>query len=434
MISRRVMSLSCLLLTLAVYWQSSLLAENWPSWRGPTGNGISTEKGLPTEWSASKNVAWRIKLPGQGGATPAVWDNHIFVTAVDDNELVLLAFDISGKQLWREVLATGDKKVRGDEGNAASPSPVTDGKHVWAMMANGALACYDFKGNKTWSQDLQELFGRFRIAFGMTSSPVLHDGRLFLQLIHGDGQASTQEALVAALDAGNGKELWRQYRVTKARAENEHSYASPILYQDATQTYLVTHGADFAIAYALKDGKEIWRLGGLNPHEDPKRPYHSTLRFVASPAAVPGMIVVPTAKNGPVFAIKADGKGDLTGNESVHHWIRPKNTPDVPSPLIHEGLVYLCRESGDLICMEADSGEQHYLERTHRIRHRASPVYADGHIYLAGRDGKVSVVKAGRDFKLVSQNEIGDDVSASLAVSNGTIYIRSYNYLWAIRN
>ena len=432
MMPRRGMLL-VLSIAFGLSFTSTLTAGNWPSWRGPSGNGISSEKGLPTSWSDSKNVAWKIDLPGQGGATPAVWGKQVFVTAVDGNELVLLAFGDDGKQQWRQVVGTGDKKVRGDEGNAASPSPVTDGKHVWAMMANGSLGCYTVGGEKVWWQNLQDTFGKFRIAFGMTSTPVLHEGRLFLQLIHGDGKAATQEALVAALDASTGDELWRKDRVTKAHSENEHSYASPILYQDADREYLVSHGADYAMAHDLKTGKEIWRLGGLNPQDDPNKRYHPTLRFVASPAAVPGMIIVPTAKNGPVFAIKGDGKGDLTGSDAVHYWIRPQNTPDVPSPLIHDGLVYLCRENGNLICMEAGSGKELYEEKTHRIRHRASPVFADGYIYLTGRDGKVSVVKAGREFELVAQNDIGDDVSASLALANGTIYIRSYNHLWAIR-
>jgi outer membrane protein assembly factor BamB len=301
------------------------------------------------------------------------------------------------------------------------------------MMADGALACYDFEGKEIWKLKLEERFGRFNIAFGMTSTPVLYEDRLLLQLIHGDGSARTQEALVAALNKLTGETLWRRDRVTQASNENEHSYASPVLYDDGKTAFLITHGADYTIAYDPADGNEVWRLGGLNPQNDPARPYHPTLRFVASPAAVPGMVVIPTAKNGPVFAVRPNFKGDITNSEEARLWIRPSNTPDVPSPLIHDGLVYLCRENGNLICLDAQTGEELYEERTSRDRHRASPVYADGKVYTTARDGKVSVVKAGRTFELLAQNDLGEPITASPAIANGTLYLRSFDALWAIR-
>ncbi|MCA9117095.1 MAG: PQQ-binding-like beta-propeller repeat protein, partial [Planctomycetaceae bacterium] len=334
---------------------TSASAENWPSWRGPTQNGISQETEAPVRWDRETNVAWRLPLPGSAGATPVVWGDRIFLTsaageateggeqkeaAPENTELVLLAVSTEGKILWRQVVGHGDKTVRGDEGNAASPSPVTDGKHVWAMMANGALGCYTVDGKEVWKLDLQERYGKFRIAFGMTATPVLADGTLFVQLIHGDGSAETQEAMVVAIDSLTGEGIWQKDRITGATNENEHSYASPVLYTDADRKLLLTHGADYTIAYELASGREAFRLGGLNPHDDPNRPYHKTLRFVASPAAVPGMVVVPTAKNGPVFAIRPQFEGDLTGREEALIWKRADNTPDVPSPLIHDGLVY----------------------------------------------------------------------------------------------
>ena len=429
-------------LAVAVLWSTAAAqAENWPAWRGPSHNGVSGEQGIAVKWDSKTNVAWRLQLPGSAGATPVVWGDRVFLTSVaggdddsqSDRQLVLMAVSTQGKELWRQVIGKGDKQVRGDEGNAASPSPVTDGKHVWSMMANGALACFTVEGKPVWAVDLQERYGPFRIAFGMTATPVLAEGMLFIQLIHGDGKAETQEALVVALDSGTGKEVWRKDRITGATNENEHSYASPVLYSDAERKLLLTHGADYTIASDLATGDEVFRLGGLNPHDDPKRAYHRTLRFVASPAAVPGLIVVPTAKNGPVFAIRPEFKGDLTGRQEALVWKRDDNTPDVPSPLIHDGLVYLCRENGNLLCLEAETGEVIYQERTHRHRHRASPVYADGHLYLTARDGKVTVVRAGREFEIVSQNDLGEAVSASPAISGGTLYLRSFESLWAIR-
>lgn len=431
--------LICFATTVCCLTASTANAENWPSWRGPAGTGISSEKGLPTEFGPGKNVAWKFDLPNAGGdrevpsgSTPVVWGDRIFVSAVDGNDLVLLCVSTAGKQLWRAVVSSGNKIVRADEGNAASPSPSTDGKHVWVMMGNGALACYTVDGKQVWSVDLQERYGKFRIAFGMTSTPVLHGGRLFVQLIHGDGKAATQEALVAALDAKSGDQIWKHDRVTGAHSENEHSYASPILYDDGMLSYLVSHGADYSIAHALDDGKELWRLEGLNPHEGGKRPYHPTLRFVASPSAGPGIIVVPTAKNGPVFAVKANGSGPIAADSSNVMWTYPK-TPDVPSPIVKDGLVYLNMANGALHVLRQESGEELYAERTHGHRHRASPVLADGKIYLTARDGVVSVVKAGEKFEKLASNDLGEQISASPAISNGTIYFRTFNSLWAVR-
>ncbi|MBW3538969.1 MAG: PQQ-binding-like beta-propeller repeat protein [Planctomycetes bacterium] len=420
---------------LFVILAAPLGAENWPSWRGPTQNGISIEKNLPVEWSRTKNVAWTLPLPGPAGASPVVWDDLIYLTSLGENgaDLLLLCVSTDGRELWRRQLGSGNENARGDEGNWASPSPVTDGRHVWSMMGSGDVACFTPAGKPVWHINLQERYGRFQIQFGMSSTPVLYNNRLYVQLIHGDGQATTQEALVACLDGLTGEEIWREDRVTGATAENEHSYASPILYDFEGLRFLISHGADYTIAHDLDDGSEIWRMGGLNPRDDPEKDYHPTLRFVASPAAAAGIVVIPTAKREPVYAIRPDLKGDLTGNKQALLWKYPRNTPDVPSPLIHGGLVYLCREDGNLLCLDAKTGEELYHERTHVLRHRASPVYADGHIYTTARDGVITVTKAGRDFEIVAQNELGEDMASSPVISNGTIYLRTFDALWAIR-
>ncbi len=412
-----------------------LQAENWPQWRGPNNNGISSEKNLPVSWDKKTNVAWRLELPGAAGATPCVWEDSIFVTsATKDGPLLLLCVGTDGKERWRKtIVESGNKKVRGDEGNYASPSPATDGKHVWVMMGTGDVACFDFQGKEVWKLNLQDRYGKFKIAFGMASTPVLFGERLYVQLIHGDGKADTQEAMVVALEKATGQEVWKADRITGASNENEHSYASPMLYDDGKTQYLITHGADYTIAYNLDDGSERWRLEGLNPRNVESKRYHPTLRFVASPVAHEGLVVVPTAKNGPVFTVDGNAKGKVDQDSQSRLWVRPNNTPDVPSPLIAEGLLYLCRENGNLMCLDAKTGEQHYEERTNRTRHRASPVLADGKIYLTGRDGKVSVVKVGSTFELLSQNDVGEEISASPAIANGTIYLRSFEALWAIR-
>ena len=413
---------------------SPVFADNWPSWRGPTQNGISSEKSVPVEWDTSKNVAWRVELPGPAGATPVVWGERIFLTTVDDSgDLWLMCFSTEGKELWKKQMGTGNKDARGDEGNSASPSPVTDGKHVWAMMGTGEVLCCTVEGEEVWKFNLQERYGKFEIQFGMSSTPVLHDGMLYFQLIHGIWRSEGELAIVVAVDANTGKEVWKVDRHTGAEFENKHSYASPVLYNFGGKKFLLTHGGDYTIAHSLKDGSTIWKLGGMNPRDDPEKRYHKTLRFVASPGVADGIVICPTAKKYPVYAVRPDLEGDLTGKKEALHWIMPRNTPDVPSPLIHDGLVYLCRESGNLICLDQKTGEQLYEERTNPQRHRASPVYANGHVYLAARDGQVTVVKVGRKFEIAAKNKIKEQLAASPVIANGTIYLRSFDALWAIR-
>jgi outer membrane protein assembly factor BamB len=398
-------------------------ADNWPQWRGAQHDGVSRDTGLPTTWTATENVLWKAPLPGPAGATPVVWDDRIFLTSAKGQDLVLLCFDTSGKQLWERVVGTGDAPVRGDEGNMASPSPCTDGKHVWAMMGNGMIGCYDFAGNEVWKFDLQQRYGKFSIAFGMTSTPILDGYKLYIQLLH------TNYYLLAALDKLTGKEIWKHDRQSDARAECEHSYASPTLYRDDKQEFLLSHGCDYVTAHSLKDGQEIFRCGRLNA---PGEKYNATLRFVASPVAAEGLVVVPSAKNGPVLGLRVDAKGNITDAKDGHVWRMDDNTPDVPSPLVHNGLVYLCRENGVLLCLDAKTGERLYMERTHSQRHRGSPVYADGKIFLTARDGHVTVIKPGRTFEVLANNEIGEPVSSSPAIAGGRIYLRSYEHLFAI--
>ena len=401
---------------------------DWPQWRGARLDGVSDETNLPTTWSKTENVAWRLALPGPAGSTPVVSGNRIFVTSASGSDLLLICAGTDGQELWRRTVATGNKDVRNDEGNSASPSASTDGKHVWTVMANGMFACYTLQGDEVYRFNLQERYGPFKIAFGMTSTPVLDNGRLYFQFIHGEGKPDTREAMVVCLDAASAKEIWKQPRITGASQENEHSYASPMLYRDEEREFLITHGGDYVMGHSLTDGSELWRCC-LNPQG---ASYHPTLRFVASPLATPGMIVVPSAKGKEVLSLRPDVKGDVSDDVAVLHWRRDAGTPDVPSPLYHDGLVYLCRENGNLVCLDAKTGQEFYEERTTRDRHRASPLYADGKVYLTARNGVITVVKAGPKFEILAQNDMGEAISASPAVSDGRIYLRTFEALYAI--
>ncbi|MCI0448089.1 PQQ-binding-like beta-propeller repeat protein [bacterium] len=413
-------SISILILLLFAF--SYLNAENWPNWRGPRRDSTSSESGLPQKWSKTENVIWRTPLPGPAASTPIIWSNRIFLTSAEGDNLVLICISTDGKILWKQVVGTGNKNAKGDEANLAAPSPSTDGKYVFAFFGSGDLAAYDFAGKQIWKTNLQKAYGDFDLNFVMSSTPLLDGDRLYLQLIHSGAQ------LVMALDKSTGKEIWKNERRTDARDECLHSYASPYLYREGKREFLLIHGADYITAHQLKDGTELWRAGSFNPKER----YHPNFRFVASPVGTAGLIVVPTAKNGPVIGLNPDAQSDMTNSMQKRVWTLERGTPDVPSPLINQGIVYLNRENGVLIAIDAKTGNQIYQERAYEHRHRASPIYGDGKIYLTARDGTVTVVKAGRSYEVLSKNEIGEQISASPAISNGRIYLRTFDALYAI--
>lgn len=416
---------------------NTCVADNWPQWRGPNGDGSSTEKSLPTVWDQSKNVAWKAEMPGQGGATPIVWGERIFVTSADGSDLVLICLNATdGKQIWRQNVTSGNRDARAGEGNSASPSPSTDGKNVWVFFSTGILTCYDMEGNRVWSIDCNERFGKIDIQFGLTSTPVLDGDSLYLQLLHGPMNRSdhTRTGKVIKLNKLTGETVWQTDRITEAEFECKHSYASPLIVNDGQRRLLIVHGADCTTAHDLSSGKEVWRLGGLNgPTELNPKNNDPTFRFVASPGFGGGTLIIPTAKAGPTFALQLSGSQNGALNQSSLRWTAPQ-TPDVSIPLVVEDLAYLLHSDGKLQCVELASGKQVYFERAHSVQHRTSPVYADGHIYFCGKDGVCTVVKAGRQFEIVSSNPMGGEpITASPVFSNGTLFIRTYKALYAIR-
>ncbi len=269
-------------------------AENWLQWRGPNRDGISHETKLPAEWSMTKNIAWTAPLPGMGSSTPAVWGDRIFVTSEDGSDVAVVCFDTAGKQLWKTNLGAGDAKKRfmKGEANQASPSPSTDGKHVYAFFGTGDFVCCDFDGKIVWRFNAQERYGKFKIQHGIHVTPVLDGDRLYLSLLHSGGW------WVLALDKTSGNEVWKVRRESDATDECEQSYASPVLWREGKHEYLVVLGCDYCTAHSLKDGAEIWRVGDINP----KQKYDRAYRIIATPAVAADVIVVPTPATAPSSA------------------------------------------------------------------------------------------------------------------------------------
>jgi outer membrane protein assembly factor BamB len=417
-VRRWVVAASLLLLGLG----ANAIADNWPQWRGPEGDCVSKEKNLPTEWSDTKNIVWRLKLPGMGSGTPALWGDRIFLNADDGKDLFAMCVNTKGEEVWKKTVGTSTgKKYHGDS-NDASPSTNTDGKHVYFYFGTGDLACFDLGGKEVWKLSVQDRYGKMTFQWGgIHSTPLLHGDRLYLQLLNRNG------AKVVALDKNTGEEVWKIDRQSDGRGEGKEVYASPVLGHNGKEDYLIIHGTDYATGHTLKDGAEIWRVGDLNS----KTNYNTTFRFVTSPTATADLVVVPSCKNGPVAAIKPDAKGAVAPGSPSELW-RYNRTPDVCCPLVVDGLVYLCGD-GTLTCLDAKTGKEQYAnERTHSHIHRASPVYADGKIYLTAQDGVTTVVKAGPKFELLATNKLPDKVNATPVIADGRIYLRGFDALYAI--
>ncbi len=411
------------------------MAENWPHWRGPRFDGTSLETGLPTTWrtddEGKANVLWRLDLPGWAASSPVIWGDRIFLTSTeaDSDALLVLAIDRQGRVVWRHRVDAGNIKVFeqfAHETNAASPSPVLDGEHLYTLFGTGTLSSFDLNGKERWRVDLAERYGTPNMFFGLSTSPLIIGERLFLQLLHADAQ------LVIAIDTETGKALWQQERATDAEGECLHAYTSVVPFRDADNapTALLVHGADYLTAHDFADGRERWRSGTFNPKDN----YNSFFRLVASPVSADGLVVAPTAKRGPVFGLRPGSAPAPDAAQPVEQvWKLDAGTPDVPSPILADGLIYLAGENGRLTVLDAATGDTVYAERVHQSTHRGSPVLADGKLYMTATDGTVSVVRAGRQFELLAKNEVeGGRLAATPAISGKTIYLRTAEALYAI--
>src|SRR6478672_13336348 len=286
---------------------AAVSADNWPQCRGPQLNGTAAETGLPVTWSAENNVAWKLPLPAFSGSTPIVWGDDIFLNVADGDSLSLWCVDRKGPAVrWKAVLGGGNHKER--KQNMSSPSPVTDGTGVFAMTGTGILKAFDFKGAELWSRDIQADYGRFGLNWGYASSPLLHGDALFIQVLH--GMKTNDPSYVLRIDKKTGKTLWRVERPTDAISESPDAYTTPALLQYGTTTEIVVSGGDVVTGHDPSSGKELWRLNGLNPHND------TSYRIVASPVVAGGLIIAPSRVN-PVIAIRPGGRGDVSQSHKV---------------------------------------------------------------------------------------------------------------------
>ena len=440
-------------------------AENWPQWRGPSLNGTSGETGLPTTWSDTENVAWTLDIAEDSwsGATPIIWEDTIFITvsylerstggrgfgrrgqgrrgpgrppsggrsrggprptpAGDPNQIVeLWKLDRrDGSVEWKQFLSNNDRQAR--KQNMSTPSPVTDGEHVWVMTGTGWLRGFDFDGNEIWARNISDDYWSFGLNWGFASSPLLHEDALYVQVLH--GMRTDDPSYVLRLDKATGETVWLVERPTEAERESPDSYTTPALLQYNGQTEIVITGGDVVTGHDPATGAELWRADGLNPTNN------GAYRLVASPLVVGETIIAPTRVR-PMLALRAGGRGNVTTSHLLWSF---HSGPDVPTPVSDGDLLYVVQDNGVAHALNISTGETVYTEqRLEPGTYSASPILADGKLYATSEDGVTTVYRAGREFEIIAKNSLPGYTLSTPSISDGHLYIRAGGTLYAIGN
>jgi outer membrane protein assembly factor BamB len=397
-----------------------LTAEHWPQWRGPLLNGVSGEKNLPVTWSATQNITWKLAMPERSGATPIVWGDHVFLNVGERADLALWALDrATGAVRWKQPLGGGNRRMM--KQMMSSPSPVTDGRHVWIMTGTGQLKAFDFSGKAVWARDIQKEYGSFGLMWGYASSPLLFEDSLYVQVLH--GMNTDDPSYVLRIDKATGKTVWRVERPTSARFESPDAYSTPGLLRHNGVPEIVITGGDVVTGHDVATGKELWRANGLNPTNE------DNYRVVASPVIHGDLIFAPSRER-PLLALKPGGRGDVTRTHVLWSF---NNGPDVPTPVTDGTYLYSINDRGIMYVLDVKTGKTIYgPQRIRNSSYSGSPVLADGRIYITDEDGVTTVLQAGPKFVPLAENDLGDYTLSSPAVSDGQIFIRTASFLYAI--
>jgi len=404
---------------------ATLSAENWPQWRGPLATGATTEKGLPEQWSVAtgENIAWKLPMPSRSGATPIIWNDTIFLNVAQQpsaGDVELWSVDRrTGQVNWKKPVAPGNFRI--NKQNMSSPSPVTDGRTVWVLTGLGVLKAFDYKGTELWARDIQKDYGQFGLNWGYAASPLLHEGMLYIPVLH--GMKTDDPSYVLKIDGKTGKTLWKVERPTDALVESPDAYTTPALLQYGSTKEVVVTGGDVVTGHDLATGKELWRAEGLNP--DKARNY----RIVASPIVAGGLVIAPTRIR-PMIAIKPGGRGNVTATHTA--WTFDRG-PDVPTPATDGTLLYSVDDRGIVHALDVKTGAVVYgPERLKPAIYSASPVLADGKIYVTSEEGLTSVFRAGPKFQLLAENPTEEYTLSTIAVAQGQLFLRTEKHLYAI--
>jgi len=446
------------ILLLLVFWivnctvdaePAEIEGQNWVHWRGPQYNGSTVAKDLPTDFSKTKNVKWAIDLPGPSAATPIILGDRVFISSTDLKEKTLLAlcFDRkTGKQLWRQVTDSGyrssgsDKELNSNsKDNFAHPSPVTDGKQVIFFYGHGDLVAFDLDGKKLWSRNLQKEYGDFCFQWTFGSGPTIYEGVLLMQVlqrnepVHGRGKKNA-ESFLLGIDPVLGKNIWKKSRSSKALKESLESYATPIPYEKNGRKEFLIVGGDCVTSHDPQTGNEYWRWGTWNENHKEK-----WWRVVPSPVTGAGVVLVCAPKKAPMYAIKLGKSGEVVNPKDLLWKSKTRGAlnSDVPTPLFFQGKFYVLNDfDRSLSSVDPATGEIHWTTKLSRnYKWRASPVGADGKIWLMDHHGEVVVVDAEKGtiiHQVLMGKDTDDNTRACLAIAHNNIFVRTNFKLFCI--
>ncbi len=423
-------------------------AQNWPSFRGPHAGGVADGQSLPAEWNAEEgsNIKWKTAVPGLAHSSPVVWGNRLFLTTAvssagdvgfkaglygagtasgdrSSHQWKVYALDKrTGEVEWERVAYEGaPKEKRHIKATYANASPATNGEYVVASFGSQGLYAFDFDGELAWKKDLGHLdvgaYDAPTYEWGPASSPIIFEGKVIVQV---DTQ---KDDYLLALDVRSGETVWKTER------EEQPSWGTPTVRPSKERLELITNGSNFIRGYDPETGKELWRLGGSSN--------------ITAPTPVFGedVIVVVSGRRPekPIFVIRPGAVGDITLGEDVtasEHvvWSLRGRGSYMPTPLIYRGYLYILQNQGILDCYELETGKELYRQR---IPHKGSgfsgsPVAADGVVYLPSEDGDIFAIKAGPEFELLSENRIGELLMSTPALSDGMMYVRAHQHVYAI--
>ena len=409
-------------------------SAGWMQWRGPLNTGMAAGD-APLRWSDTSGVTWKLPIPGRGHSTPVIAGNQLFLTTAVptgrgsapagrlrgggggadaglEHRFEVIAVDrASGKTTWQRTatVATPHEGYHGTYGSFASNSPVTDGERVYAFFGSRGLYAYDLHGRPLWQKD----FGiqlRMDNAFGEGTAPTLHDGRLILHFDHLDG------GFLTMLDAATGREIWRVARTER------YNWAAPFVATHAGRRQIIVNGLTVR-GYDYETGAQLWQAAGLGENSVPQVVQHRDLVFAMSGHTVKILM-----------AIRLGRTGTLTGTDAIP-WTTTRGVSYTPSPLLHDGRLYIVSDAGLVSCLDAATGTPHYEQRRLPMPYnfKASPVGVNGRMYLATEEGDVVVVRMGDRFDVLATNSLADQsFIASPVVADGTMYLRSRTHLFRI--
>lgn len=408
-INRKIIAFLCSVMSLVIVLSGVVLAENWPGWRGPRGDGTSMEKNVPVRWSETKNVVWKVPIPGKGHASPIVWGRHIFVvTAIKEKkQRILLCLDRkNGKILWQRVVLESPPERINSLNSYASSTPATDGQRVYVSFLDRDkmfVATYDFDGNKVW----EVRPGVFSSMHGYCSSPVIWKDKV---IVNGDHDGPSY---IVALSRATGQTIWKTPRPNRTR-----SYCAPIIRQIDGRNQMVLSGTMCVASYDPDTGEQHWLIDGPTEQFVASIVYNGELLFMT--CGFPDRFIQ---------AIRPDGRGNVTDTHVL--WQKDRDCSYVPSPIAFGPYFLLVADNGVATCFEAKTGKSCWRERL-GPHYSASLVSANGLVYFLSDKGVMTVVKPGEELDIVARNELGENTYASPAISDGQIFLRGAKHIYCI--